>query len=99
MGIDEGWWSYMGRVWSENNLPPYTGVVDYKSPGIFELFAISHILFGINFFFVRALGVIAILFSSLTVYLIGKELHTHLAGICSMVIFGLTMAWDPMSLS
>lgn len=93
MGNDEGMWSYMARVWIENNIPPYVGAVENKTPGIFELFAISHILFGVNFFFVRVLGVIAILFSSLTVYLIGKELHTHLAGIFSMVIFGLTMAW------
>ncbi|MFZ2170024.1 MAG: glycosyltransferase family 39 protein [Methylococcaceae bacterium] len=93
MGSDEGMWSYMGRVWIENNIPPYVGAVDNKTPGIFELFAISHMLFGVNYYFARVLGVMAILFSSLTVYLIGKELHTHLAGIFSMVIFGLTMQW------
>ena len=94
MGNDEGMWSYMGRVWIENNIPPYVGAIENKTPGIFELFAISYILFGVNIFFVKMLGVIAILFSSLTVYLIGKELHTHLAGIFSMVIFGLTMTWN-----
>ncbi len=96
MHFDEGMWSYIGRIWCENNLPPYIGAIDNKTPGIFELFAISHILFGINYFFVRLLGVIAILFASLTVYLIGKELHTHLAGIFSMVIFGLTMTWKAL---
>jgi len=94
MGNDEGMWSYMGRVWSENNMPPYVGAIENKTPGIFELFAISHILFGVNIFYVKLLGVIAILFSSLTVYSISKNLHTHLAGIFSMVIFGLTMAWS-----
>ena len=93
MGNDEGIWSYMGRVWSENNIPPYVGAIENKTPGIFELFAVSHILFGVNIFFVKLLGVLAILVSSLTVYLIGKKLHTHLAGIFSMVIFGLTMTW------
>lgn len=93
MGNDEGMWSYMGRIWSENNIPPYVGAIENKTPGIFELFAISHILFGVNIFFVKMLGVIAILFSSLTVYLIGKKLHSHLAGIFSMAIFGLTMTW------
>jgi 4-amino-4-deoxy-L-arabinose transferase-like glycosyltransferase len=94
MNTDEGMWSYIGRIWSEHNIPPYVGAIENKTPGIFELFAISHILFGVNIFFVRALGAIAILFSSLTVYLISRELHTHLAGIFSMVIFGLTMTWS-----
>jgi len=94
MNNDEGMWSYMGRIWSEHNMPPYIGAIENKTPGIFELFAISHILFGVNVFFVRALGVIAILLSSLTIYLTGRELHSHLAGIFSMVIFGLTMTWS-----
>ncbi len=97
MGNDEGRWSYIGRIWSENNIPPYIGAVENKTPGIFELHAISHILFGVNYLFVRWLGVISILFSSLTIYLIGKELHTSLAGIFSMVIFGLTLTWHQLN--
>ena len=92
-GGDEGSWGYIGRVWSENNLPPYVGTVENKTPGIFELFALSNILFGVNVFFVRIIGGIAILITSLTVYSIGKKLHSHFAGIFSMAIFGLTMSW------
>ncbi|MCK5134918.1 MAG: glycosyltransferase family 39 protein [Bacteroidales bacterium] len=97
MGNDEGRWSYIGRVWCENSTPPYVGAIENKPPGIFELHAISYILFGVNYFFVRVLGVVAILFSSLIIYLIGKKLHTHLAGIFSMVIFGFTMTWHQLN--
>lgn len=93
MNNDEGMWSYIGRVWVENNISPYVGAVENKTPGIFELFAVSHILFGTNFIFLRLLGVIAILFSSLIVYLTAEKLHSPSAGIFSMTIFGLTMSW------
>lgn len=97
MGNDEGRWSYMGRVWCENNLPPYVGAVENKSPGIFELHALSYLLFGVNYLFVRLLGVVAILISSVTVYRIGKELHSHLAGIFGMIVFGLSMTWHQLN--
>ncbi len=90
---DEGMWSYIGRIWSQNGIPPYSGAIENKTPGIFELYAISNILFGVNVFFVRGIGILSILLSSLIVYLIGKELHSHLSGIFSMIIFGLTMTW------
>ena len=93
MNNDEGMWSYIGRIWVENNMPPYIGAVENKTPGIFVLFAVSHILFGTNYMFARLLGVTAILLSSFTIYLIGKKLHTPQAGIFSMTIFGLTMSW------
>jgi 4-amino-4-deoxy-L-arabinose transferase-like glycosyltransferase len=93
MGQDEGMWSYIGRVWSNNGIPPYVGAVENKTPGIFELNAISYSLFGVNIFFLRGLGVISILLSSLIVYCIGRKLHSHLSGIFGMYIFGLSMTW------
>lgn len=93
MGQDEGMWSYIGRVWSQNGIPPYVGAVENKTPGIFELNAISYMLFGVNIYFLRGLGVITLLFSSLFIYFIGKQLHSHLSGIFGMYIFGLSMSW------
>jgi hypothetical protein len=94
MGYDEGIWSYIGRAWGKNNIPPYIGAVENKTPGIFILYAISNIFSNGNIYFGRVLGVITILISSLTIYLITKKLHSFLAGIISMYVFGLTMTWE-----
>ena len=94
MGQDEGMWSYIGRVWIQDGIPPYVGAVENKTPGIFELNAISFFLFGVNIFFLRGLGVLSILLTSLIVYCIGRKLHSNSAGIFGMYILGLSMAWD-----
>lgn len=93
MNQDEGIWSYMGRVWNQNGIPPYTGNVENKTPAIFELFALSNVLFGMNLFFVRGLGILAILISSITIYLIGTKIHSRLSGVFSMYLYGLTSTW------
>lgn len=87
-------WNYIGRVWSENKILPYIGTIENKTPGIFELNAISNSLFGVNVFFMRALGILSILLAMLTIYYLGKKLHSKLAGILGMYIFGLTFTWD-----
>ncbi len=90
---DEAMWSYIGRVWNENNILPYIGTIENKTPGIFELNAISYSLFGVNVFFMRTLGLLSILLTTLTIYYLGKKLHSKLAGIFGMYIFGLTFTW------
>ena len=95
MGNDEGMWNYIGRVWI-NGIPPYTGAVDGKPPGIFMLFVISNFLFGVNFWFLRILGILAIVMTSILIYLIGRQLYNPLAGTLAMIIFGFTMAWGLM---
>lgn len=97
MSNDEGIWSYIGRIWSQNNIPPYSGAVENKTPAIFMLFAVSNIFCGVNIFFVRVIGVLSIVISSFTVYLIGRELHSRTSGVFSMIIFGLAMAWRLLS--
>jgi 4-amino-4-deoxy-L-arabinose transferase-like glycosyltransferase len=93
MNNDEGMWSYIGRVWSENGIPPYLGTVENKTPGIFEFFALSNILFGVNLLFARLVGVAVIVFSALLIFNIGNKLHSRNAGVISMYIFGLTTTW------
>lgn len=96
MGEDEGRFSYMGRVWVENDLPPYVGSVENKTPGIFILNALSYLLFGTNIFFLRFIGIISLVLTSHLIYKITKYLCDYEAGLISMTIFGLTMSWRSM---
>lgn len=93
MGNDEGIWNYISRLWVKENLPPYVGGLENKTPGIFLLFGFSNFLFGVNFWFPRLLGIISLIIATVFVYKIGKELHSKTAGIFGMLIFGLTMTW------
>ena len=68
MDIDEGIWSYMGRVWADNGLVPYTGTINNKPPGIFLLYYYSYLLFGTNIWFTRLVGDIASMGASLCLF-------------------------------
>jgi len=86
----------MGHIWVKHGVAPYTGSVDNKTPGIFMLFAFSNLLFGVNIWFPRLLGVLSMTLTSLVIYFIGKKIYNRLAGIFAMIIFGLTMRWEFM---
>ena len=90
---DENLWSYIGRIWNRNGIPPYTGAVENKTPGIFFLYAVSDFLFESNILFIRLIGVISTLISTWALYKICVKLHTKLAGVFCMYIFGLSMNW------
>jgi hypothetical protein len=68
MDIDEGIWSYMGRVWADNGITPYTGTINNKPPGIFLLYYYSYMLFGTNIWFTRLAGDIASMGASLCLF-------------------------------
>src|SRR5215211_3647143 len=55
---EESMWHYIGRNWFRHGLTPYAGGVDNKSPLIFAVFGLSDILFGINYWFPRILGIV-----------------------------------------
>lgn len=55
---EESMWHYIGRNWFRHGLTPYAGGVDNKSPLIFAVFGLSDIVFGINYWFPRVLGII-----------------------------------------
>jgi len=93
MGEDEGRFSYMGRIWANNDMPPYSDSIENKTPGIFILNAISFSLFGTNIFFLRLLGILTVTFSSLIVYKITNIISNNEAGMISMLVFGITMSW------
>jgi len=87
MGPDEGMWSYMGRVWSENRIVPYSGAIDNKPPGILLLYYVSHSLFGTNIWFPRAAGMLASFGTSLCLYWLIRKLANHTAGVIGMVLY------------
>ncbi len=96
MGNDEGIWNYIGQLWSNYSIPPYTGAVENKTPGIFFLFALSNSLFGMNYWFPRLVAVVAIVITALFLYLIGRRLYNHTTGTLCAYIFGLSMTWRLM---
>ena len=53
LNYDEYLWSYIGRIWNRNGIPPYIGAVENKTPGIFIVYAVSDFLFESNIFFIR----------------------------------------------
>ncbi|MDD4969125.1 MAG: glycosyltransferase family 39 protein [Paludibacter sp.] len=97
MNCDEGVWHYIGRVWTQYGIPPYISAVENKTPGIFELYAISYKYFGLNLIFVRLLGMIALVFSALIVYKIATKIHSKEAAVFAMYVFGLTNTWGMFS--
>lgn len=68
MDTNEGIWSYMGRVWADNGLVPYTGTINNKPPGIFLLYYYSYLLFGTNVWFTRLVGDMASMGASLCLF-------------------------------
>lgn len=93
ISYDENLWSYVGRIWNRNNIPPYIGAVENKTPGVFFLFVISDYFFQGSIFFVRTIGVFATLLSAFLLYKICTRLHSKLAGVFCMLVFGLSMCW------
>ncbi|MEW4924824.1 glycosyltransferase family 39 protein [Algibacter sp. 2305UL17-15] len=94
---DEVLWSYIGRIWNENNLVPYVNSVENKPPGIFILYKLNQLFFDGNIFFIRLFGAICSVLSSFLLYKIGKLLNGHLCGMLCMSIFGLMMSWFLMN--
>ena len=83
----------MARIWVDDGLPPYTYSVENKPPGVIYLYCLSHCLFGPTPFFVRSLGVLALLATSVTVFKIAKEIAGDLAGNVALCTCGLAMGW------
>lgn len=93
MDNDEGIWFYIARVWVDHSILPYIGAVENKTPGIFELNALSYLLFGANFLIVRIVGIFVIVGNMFLLLKIATKLHSRLAGIFVMYIFGLSNTW------
>lgn len=96
ISYDESLWTYIGNLWNNKGIPPYIGAAENKTPGIFILYAISDFLASGNIFFVRGIGILAILFTSIFLYLICKKVYNKATGIICMYMFGLVVCWEIM---
>ena len=90
---EEAMWQYIGRNWISNNMPPYSGGVDNKSPLIFYIFGISDWLFGNNIWFPRLLGTIVQSIGIWYLYKIVLHLVGYNAALFSIIIYGFSLTW------
>ena len=90
---EEAMWQYIGRNWISNNMPPYSGGVDNKSPLIFYIFGISDWLFGNNTWFPRLIGTIIQSIGIWFLYKIVLKLAGFNAALFSITIYGLSLMW------
>jgi hypothetical protein len=93
MTNDEGVWAYIGRIWADHGLLPYTGAIENKATGIYMLYGLSHKLFGLNIWFPRLVALLSILLTGEFIRRITKKLcNSDRAAIIAMVVFLLTMS-------
>lgn len=93
MNYDEGQWNYIGRAWLQKGVPPYAGAMENKNPGIYLLYGFSNILFGVNFWFPRILGIVSLTLCAVLVFKIVRYLHSHFAASLAMILFGFAITW------
>jgi hypothetical protein len=98
MGLDEGMWNYMARLWVDGK-PIYTHSLDAKPPAIYELYSLAYRVAGTNTWLVRLLGTIALTATAVLIYDIARRLRNHLAGLLAMLLLGLCMSWQAYDVS
>jgi len=97
IGRDSGVWTYVGWLWREYGLPPYTGAVDNKTPGIHMLYALSIRYFGLTIWPHAVLGGAAVLGAGSLLYAMAARLCNRFAGAVTMVLFCFAMAWHSLN--
>ena len=90
---DEGLWTYIGWLYNDQGIPPYVGAVENKTPGIFFLYAIADSFGDNSILFVRTVGVLFTLATTLLIYLIGNKISNNETAVISMWIFGFVVCW------
>lgn len=92
MSHDEGVWAYIARIWYNDHIVPYTGVIDNKALGMVYLNVVSYALFGINGWFLRVAGILATLMTAVLLLLTAKTIAGNKsAGVFTMALFLLMM--------
>jgi hypothetical protein len=93
---EESMWHYIGRNWFRLGLTPYQGGIDNKSPLIFAVFGLSDILFGIDCWFPRILGVVVQSVGLYYLYKIAIKItadNSTMAATIATCIYGLSILW------
>ncbi len=91
MHWDEGIWSYIGQMWSDYGILPYTGTIENKTPGIFYLFALSYAFFDEAIRLPRLTGIILTSVSAMIIYFMANRLYDRKTGFFSGLVFVLIM--------
>ncbi len=93
LSFAEAMWHYIGRNWFRHGMTPYSGGVDNKSPLIFAVYGLSDLLFGVNYWFPRVLGVVVQCIGMFYVYKIALQVASKRAGMFAMLLYGLALMW------
>jgi len=93
---DEGIWNYVAHAWRHFGLLPYLGTLENKTPGIFYLFYLSDLCFGVTWWFPRLLGVITTGLTGWGIYALAARVRGHATGMAALTIFGLTSTSNMM---
>jgi hypothetical protein len=88
---DEGLWSYVARVWIHQGIPPYTGAMENKTPGIFLIYTLST-LAGTGFILPRLLAAALLCTGGFCIYRIGTLLADTEAGLWSLAFYSALLA-------
>src|SRR5258705_1897142 len=91
---DEALWHYVALAWVKWGIPPYTGTIDNKAPGLVSLYALSTIIFGTTFVPVRLLGVCAVVLNAWVLLKFAKRIGGQRAAFLCALVFGLVSCWD-----
>jgi hypothetical protein len=90
---NEATWSYVGQMWLSYDVPPYIGTIENKNPGVFLVYGLSARIFGVNYWFVRFLGIACLVVTGLVAAKIAARMADRFAGILTLLIFGITVTW------
>ena len=93
MGVDEGVWNYMGRMWAHGQTV-YRSTMDNKPPGIFAVYTLCYAMAGPGVVLPRLLGVLSMTAAAGGVYVLGRRMHGMLAGVLAALMFNLAMGWE-----
>lgn len=93
---DEGLWTYIGWLFNNQGVPPYIGSVENKTPAIFLLFTLADNFGSNNILFVRGLGILVTIATSVLMFIIGKMVSNKLTGVIAMWFFGLVVCWKSL---
>jgi hypothetical protein len=92
MGNDEGIWLHVGRLWADHGAPPYVGAVENKTPGVLQLAALVHRVWGPDPLPLRLAGVLHLLAGALLVGHVVRCLHDRTAGLAATLLVAFACA-------
>lgn len=92
MGNDEGIWLHAGRLWADHGAPPYAGIVENKTPGVLQLGALVHRVWGPEPLPLRIAGALHVLLGALAAGHVARRLHDDVAGVATALLVAFACA-------